>query len=170
MIIIIPLLSPHNNQYNEGPIDLTTSSSTLQQSCLHISLTPPLPHKSITPWNTSSIIIHPYTLIDTPPEPEEIDGGDEEPITVCETLQLPHISLHTSWENLILAKHLKRDLLNYARSALLFSKKNVSPHIINWNRVLLLYGPPGTGKTSLVSYFIPMKYLVNGILHSTSWR
>eukprot|EP01083_Nonionella_stella_P242129 844870_1 len=43
----------------------------------------------------------------------------------------------------------KSNLLSYAFTGLYFSKKNVSPHIINWNRVLLLYGPPGTGKTTL---------------------
>ena len=94
------------------------------------------------------------------------DGGNgEEPITVCETLQLPHVSLHTSWENLILGKNIKRDLLNYARSALMFSQRNVSPHIINWNRVLLLYGPPGTGKTSLVSLYCLFDCLFELSLH-----
>ena len=44
---------------------------------------------------------------------------------------------------------MKRNLLEYAHSALLFSDVCVSPNIINWNRVVLLHGPPGTGKTSL---------------------
>ena len=39
--------------------------------------------------------------------------------------------------------------MGYAESALLFSQAQVSPHIISWNRLILLYGPPGTGKTSL---------------------
>ena len=43
----------------------------------------------------------------------------------------------------------KSNLLQYASSALLFSDKLVAPHIVGWNRVVLLHGPPGTGKTSL---------------------
>ncbi|KAA6356217.1 MAG: putative Pachytene checkpoint protein 2, partial [Streblomastix strix] len=44
---------------------------------------------------------------------------------------------------------LKRRLLNYVKSALLFSERGVNPHIIGCNRLVLLHGPPGTGKTSL---------------------
>ena len=88
-------------------------------------------------------------LTDTPPEPEEIEENGEDPITVCEALQLPHTSLHTAWDNLVLPKNIKSNLLSYAQTALMFSTKNVSPHIVSWNRVLLLYGPPGTGKTTL---------------------
>jgi SpoVK/Ycf46/Vps4 family AAA+-type ATPase len=40
-------------------------------------------------------------------------------------------------------------VLDYAMTAMLFSDLKVNPHIISWNRVVLLHGPPGTGKTSL---------------------
>lgn len=43
----------------------------------------------------------------------------------------------------------KRNVLDYAMTAMLFSDSKVNPHIISWNRVVLLHGPPGTGKTSL---------------------
>lgn len=99
------------------------------------------------------VTLHLYVLNEDPPEPEEIHDpaaqGDGDPITVCDTIMVPHISLHTSWENLIFPKSLKRNLLSYANTALLFAHKNVSPHVVNWNRVLMLYGPPGTGKTTL---------------------
>ena len=116
--------------------------------------------KSIASWSISNIIVHCYILNTDPAEPEEIDdlttnnnnntnNDDYEPITVCEVLTLPHQSLHTSWENLIYPSYIKENIIGYAESALLFSKKGVSYHIIAWNRVLLLHGPPGTGKTSL---------------------
>lgn len=160
-------------QQQHVKIDLTLSSRSdvpqiIQQSCMEISI-----HTSHRRWTTTvdhdndvllshdynyNFHIYPYTLTDLPSEPEEIEplhnnnndgGGDEEPIIVCETLSLPHASLHTSWENLIFPQNLKNNLLNYAQSALLFSQSKVNSHIIGWNRVLLLYGPPGTGKTSL---------------------
>lgn len=40
-------------------------------------------------------------------------------------------------------------LLQYARTMLLYSKCGVDPLIVACNRVVLLHGPPGTGKTSL---------------------
>jgi ATPases of the AAA+ class len=158
-------------QYHQAvKLDLTLPHvpKVIQESCIQISLEASSPPQSssrqtitkttttttTTTTNTSPpslpcLHIHPYTLTDVPSEPEEIEEPNEEPITVCDTLSLPHTSLHTLWEHLILPLELKHNLLNYAQSAILFSNKRVSPHIIGWNRVLLLYGPPGTGKTSL---------------------
>ena len=42
---------------------------------------------------------------------------------------------------------IKRRLLEYASTAMLFSDNKVDPNIVAWNRVVLLHGPPGTGKT-----------------------
>lgn len=157
------LLEQEQQCHQAVKLDLTLPHvpKVIQESCIQISLEASPPRSSsrqtitmTTTTNTSPqslpfLHIHPYTLTDVPSEPEEIEEPNEEPITVCETLSLPHTSLHTLWEHLILPLELKRNLLNYAQSAILFSNKRVSPHIIGWNRVLLLYGPPGTGKTSL---------------------
>ncbi|KAM6570118.1 hypothetical protein CsatB_018103 [Cannabis sativa] len=51
--------------------------------------------------------------------------------------------------SLIYEPGLKKRLLRYAASALLFTEKGVDPFLVSWNRVVLLHGPPGTGKTSL---------------------
>lgn len=158
--------------YTEGPIDLSSAPTVLQQGILQCDLTldgfmassetsdesdarntsNTNTTRSIATYDVSHVMIHLYILNEEPPEPEEIEepgNQDSDPITVCETTVLPHISLHTSWEHLIFPKTLKRNLLSYANTALLFSNKQVSSHIINWNRVLMLYGLPGTGKTTL---------------------
>jgi pachytene checkpoint protein 2 len=75
------------------------------------------------------------------------DGDDLVP--ACENRMLPHIDLDGLWESLIFTSSIKKSLLYYAHSALLFSDLGVSNHVINRNRLILLYGPPGTGKTSL---------------------
>jgi SpoVK/Ycf46/Vps4 family AAA+-type ATPase len=46
-------------------------------------------------------------------------------------------------------KEIKRSLLTYVETTLVFSRHNVDPNLVCWNRVVLLHGPPGTGKTSL---------------------
>jgi pachytene checkpoint protein 2 len=155
--------------YHEGPVDLSSATPILQQGILQCDVTfdgwfvsslstlDESDHSTnyeygIDADQVSHIMIYMYTLNEEPPEPEEIDepgNQDSDPITVCETTALPHMSLHTSWEHLIFPKTLKRNLLSYANTALLFSNKKVSSHIINWNRVLMLYGVPGTGKTTL---------------------
>ncbi|PWV07563.1 putative katanin [Trypanosoma cruzi] len=73
----------------------------------------------------------------------------------CSVLSLPSVSLEGLWETLFYGEtrsdsvRLKRDLLQYMRTAMVFSRAGVDPHIVAWNRLILLYGPPGTGKTSL---------------------
>ncbi|KAL3900661.1 MAG: hypothetical protein SGARI_006196, partial [Bacillariaceae sp.] len=96
--------------------------------------------------------VHVFVLSTEEAYTEELQptsGGDDEWTAGCDNLSLPHSSLHGSWENLIFESTIKRQLLDYAQSALLFSDKKVSSHIVSWNRMILLHGPPGTGKTSL---------------------
>lgn len=77
------------------------------------------------------------------------DDGDDDFVSAADSLSCPHIRLDGLWESLILHENTKKHLLNYAKSALHFSDRQVSSHIVHWNRVILLHGPPGTGKTSL---------------------
>ena len=79
----------------------------------------------------------------------ETEGGHDEWTAGCDNLVLPHQSLDGTWEALVYDSKVKRQLLHYAQSALLFSDKKVSSNIVQWNRILLLYGLPATGKTSL---------------------
>ena len=107
---------------------------------------------TIGTWLVSTVRVYAYVLSDEEASAEELDTGndnDDEDLTACETLPLPHSTLAGLWDSLILPPTTKSNLLQYASSALLFSDKLVSPHIVGWNRVVLLHGPPGTGKTSL---------------------
>lgn len=44
---------------------------------------------------------------------------------------------------------IKQRLLQYASTTLLFGQQKVDPHLVAFNRTVLLHGPPGSGKTSL---------------------
>ncbi|MCO5606712.1 hypothetical protein L7F22_060902 [Adiantum nelumboides] len=78
---------------------------------------------------------------------EELD--DTEGIANFQDWILPAKEFDGLWESLIFDTSLKRRLIRYAEVALLFAETSVNPHLITWNRVILLHGPPGTGKTSL---------------------
>jgi len=77
---------------------------------------------------------------------EEIE---EDELSAANHWILPAVEFQGMWENLIYDFDVKKQLVNYASSTLLFSDKSVDANIISWNRVVLLHGPPGTGKTSL---------------------
>ena len=98
-----------------------------------------------------SFIVHTFVLSEEEASVEELEatGGDDEWTAGCDSLPLPHRTIDGLWENLIYESDIKRGLLDYAQSALLFSDKSVSSYVVHFNRILLLHGVPGTGKTSL---------------------
>lgn len=59
---------------------------------------------------------------------------DDENVSTCHELLLPSLSLNGLWETLIYDSTVKRSLLDYATTAMLFSDSKVNPHIISWNR------------------------------------
>lgn len=112
------------------------------------------PEDSEIPSNLASrfyvVRVHLFVLNNEDPTVEELQpGADEEWVAACDSLTLPHASLQGLWECLIFEDDVKRDLLEFAASSLLFADLGISGNIVHWNRLLLLNGPPGTGKTSL---------------------
>jgi len=106
-----------------------------------------MPSDGLAFWQISKICVYAFRLNDEESDQEQfrLDVNDAEEITACDSLQLPHKSLHGAWNSIIVDKVMKRGLLDYAKSALLFSDRGVNSHIISWNSVCLLHGPPGTG-------------------------
>jgi hypothetical protein len=90
----------------------------------------------------SPFVVHAFTLSREEISIEEIEpaGGGDEWTAACDSLTLPHASLDGLWENLIFDSGIKLQLLEYAQSAILFSDRKVSQHIVHWNRILLLHG------------------------------
>ena len=87
-------------------------------------------------------VIHTFELSREEISIEEIEpsGGGDDWTAGCDSLPLPHVSLDGLWENLIFDSKVKLQLLEYAQSAILFSDRKVSEHIVHWNRILLLHG------------------------------
>eukprot|EP00760_Papus_ankaliazontas_P028632 PhM_4_TR3818/c0_g1_i1/m.91972 len=94
----------------------------------------------------------PYQLHLHDPFEEIVDdngNGGEDAIPACEILVLPNDHLDGLWDSLYYDTTLKRDLVCYAFTSLLFSDAGVDHNVISTNRVVLLHGEPGTGKTSI---------------------
>lgn len=79
----------------------------------------------------------------------EDDDEGEDGVVSYKEWQLPAADFEGSWDALWYESSIKKRLMQYASSALLFSDLGVNSQLISWNRVVLLHGPPGTGKTSL---------------------
>lgn len=103
--------------------------------------------ESGVPRADAHMLVHVFKLSDEAPAEETAE--DDDSVTTCQQTVLPSTSFDGLWDSLIFDSEVKRHVLDYATTAMLFSDAKVNPHIISWNRVVLLHGPPGTGKTSL---------------------
>ena len=131
----------------DGEIDIKTLPNELhpQQPCRLVNVRIVDDNEDAQCFSSSPIYkVHTYELSHEEISTEEIDpsasGGDDEWVSGCDNLVLPHVSLHGMWDSLIFDSNVKKQLLAYAQSAILFSDREVSPHVVQWNRILLLHG------------------------------
>ncbi|CBZ51024.1 cell division cycle protein, related [Neospora caninum Liverpool] len=125
-----------------GVFPLPETSVSARSSCMDES---PI----IVPLIEAAVQVVVYYLSSERPETEMQDDGQEEAVPACQHWPLPNADFHGLWDSLHYDTNVKKTLLQYASSAMLFSDHKVNDKLINWNRLLLLHGPPGTGKTSL---------------------
>jgi pachytene checkpoint protein 2 len=114
----------------------------------------------------AELIIYVYTLSDSEPEKDFLDG--EEEIFASEQWELPNNYLAGLWESIIVDSSIKRQLLGYCSTSIAFADAGIDPNIISWNRMALLYGPPGTGKTSLCKALAQKAYIRSSGMHFSS--
>jgi hypothetical protein len=67
-------------------------------------------------------------------EGAEDDDEGEEGVPSYRDWVLPNRDFHGMWDCLYYDTHIKKRLLNYAASALVFSEAGVNPQLISWNR------------------------------------
>ena len=100
----------------------------------------------ISNWQ-AEVQVHAYRMSDQEPEKDFMDGEEELP--AAEQWELPNRHLSGLWESIVVDDAIKRRMLGYCTTSLLFSSAAIDPTIISWNRMMLLHGPPGTGKTTI---------------------
>eukprot|EP01051_Picozoa_sp_SAG22_P006574 SAG22_NODE_435_length_10524_cov_8.503789_2_plen_409_part_00 len=137
--------------YEDGPIDFA-DSGYLAEHVMSISVCDlECRGQPVSFWQASHYI-HICQLNQDGQMQEVLDGEDEgggDAVAASNQLMLPAVELHGTWESLVYDTDLKRQMLQYASTAMLFADSGVDSNLISFNRIILLHGPPGTGKTSL---------------------
>lgn len=130
----------------EAPVELRATcvdiSMVVDDATIHNATTATFDTKKV------QLVVHLFILTTEQAATEELEpvAGDDEWTAACENLTLPHASLSGLWESLLFEGPIQANLLQFAKSALLFGDKAVAGHIVHWNRLLVFYGPPGTGE------------------------
>jgi hypothetical protein len=80
----------------------------------------------------AQLLVHVFKLSEEQPAEETTE--DDEQVSTCQQTILPSVMYDGLWESLVYDTHIKRNVLEYATTAMLFSDSKVNPHIITWNR------------------------------------
>lgn len=64
---------------------------------------------------------------------EEMADG-EDTVSACQQTVLPAAEFHGLWESLVYDGMIKRELLQYSATAMLFSDRHIDTTVISWNR------------------------------------
>ena len=96
--------------------------------------------KSVSFWQ-AELCVHVLRLSDSVPEKDFLEG--EEDLPACEQWELPNRNLNGLWESIVADDNIKKRLLGYCSTSMMFAGANVDSNIISWNRMVLLHGPPG---------------------------
>ena len=67
----------------------------------------------------------------------------EEDLPACDQWELPNKLLVNLWDTIVCDAEIKRTLLGYASTAMIFTNASVDADVVSWNRMILLHGPPG---------------------------
>ena len=149
---VLEMLQVKALTYEEGPIEVS-DSEYLNENVDSISicdLDVGASGRAVT-FYSAAHYIHICRLHQDGVLQEMLDGGEsgDDTVAASQQLMLPAVELHGLWDSLVYDEDLKRQMLQYASTAMLFADSGVDENLISFNRIILLHGPPGTGKTSL---------------------
>ena len=75
-------------------------------------------------------------------QPVSEDLEDTE-LNLASQQSLPASCLEGLWENLVFEPKVKKSLLGFMKTCLIFGDRGVDPKIISVNKLILIHGPPG---------------------------
>ena len=135
--IVIKFLSNSCPVFRNGliPIIKEVSGASLSEMIESIRVTDL--SQPVSFWQ-ADVIIHLVTYNDNEPEKDFLEGieGEESSTSAYEQWELPNRSLSGLWESIIVEESIKKNLIGYCNTSMLFSKFNVDPNIITWNRMV----------------------------------